>query len=103
MFVQLPRPRMTCPNSLTINLIQRLPSTIRIRMFLTVVNDDDCATTLVSARFSVVGSDQEDHIPAQTDFSMPASAEIIDEGRTVAGSICSAGVGIGLFNQRDRA
>ena len=51
-----------------------------------------CATTPFSARFSFVSSDEEDHIPAQTDCSMPASAEIIDEGRTVAGSICSAGV-----------
>ena len=51
MVLQLPRPTMTCPNSLTINLIQRLTSTIRIRMFLTLVNDDDCATTPVSARF----------------------------------------------------
>ena len=40
--------------------------------------------TAVSASFSVVGSNEEAHIPAQTDCSMPASAEIIDEGRTAA-------------------
>ena len=48
--------------------------------------------TPVSPRFSTVGSEKEGLIPALTDCSMPAFAEIIEEVRPVAGSICSVGV-----------
>ena len=44
-----------------------------------------------SARFSLNDFDEDDVIPAQADCSVPASAENLDEKRSVVGTICSIG------------
>ena len=85
MFLQLPRPRLTCANNLTINLIQRRTSTTHTQMFLTLINDNDCATKhmpphvffffQLSVRMRMITSQLKQIDPCPFFF-----AEIIDEG-----------------------
>ena len=55
-------------------MVQRLTSTTRTPMLLTLVRDALRHKTSVSARFSAVGPDEANHILAQIDC-MPAFAD----------------------------